>query len=100
MAAYVSVFNPINPTGAGRMESGYGSACYHDLTGINCPFQMFGDNAPGATWQYTFTHLPLKYVNFVYPSNYWFSGGNYLAPPSPPKKKKGKAPTPTPTPTH
>ena len=80
LAGYVSVFNPINPTGAGAMLGS--NSCYRDLSGENCPGQMFGDNAPGATWEYTFLRAALgPDVNFVNPPGYFFSLGNGLGAP-------------------
>jgi membrane peptidoglycan carboxypeptidase len=106
LAAYVSVFNPRNPTGAGAMLGS--NACYRDLYGENCPGQMFGDNAPGATWEETFLHAALgRDVGFTYPPSSFFALGSGLGPPKiigPKKKPKhggpGGGPTPTPTPTH
>jgi membrane peptidoglycan carboxypeptidase len=94
LAAYVSVFNPTDPTGAGAMLGS--NSCYQDLGGPNCPGQMFGDNAPGATWEYTFLRAALGAdVSFVSPPGYFFSQGNGLGPPKvigakkPPKKCTG-----------
>jgi membrane peptidoglycan carboxypeptidase len=90
LAAYVSVFNPTNPTGAGAMLGT--NACYRDLTGENCPGQMFGDNAPGATWEYTFLRAALgPDISFVNPPGYFFGLGNGLGAPKTAggKKKKG-----------
>jgi len=109
LAAYVSVFNPAHPTGAGAMLGA--NACYRDLTGENCPGQMFGDNAPGATWEYTFLRAALgPNLPFVSPPAYFFALGNGLGAPKPVGKKgKGKGggggpggpgggPTPPPSP--
>jgi membrane peptidoglycan carboxypeptidase len=102
LAAYVSVFNPTNPTGAGAMLGS--NSCYVDLYGENCPGQMFGDNAPGATWQYTFLRAALgPDIGFATPPGYFFGLGNGLgAPQTVGGKKKGKGgpPSPSPTPTH
>ncbi|HTA07428.1 MAG TPA: transglycosylase domain-containing protein [Streptosporangiaceae bacterium] len=108
LAAYVSVFNPTNPTGAGAMI-GYRS-CYRDVYGESCPGQMFGDNAPAATWLYSFLRADLgPDVTFVTPPGSFFSGGNGLgAPKTVGGKKKpknggggpGGGGGPTPTPTH
>ncbi len=107
LAAYVSVFNPTNPTGAGAMLGS--NSCYRDLYGENCPGQMFGDNAPGATWELTFLHAALgRDVGFVYPPQYFFSLGpglgapKIIGPKKPPKKGGGPGGGggPTPTPTH
>src|SRR5260221_3844203 len=59
LVAYVSVFNPLNPTGAGAML-GY-RATFRQFPG-GYPMssgQMFGDDAPGATWEYSFSHAEL-----------------------------------------
>ena len=98
LAAYVSVFNPTNPTGAGAMLGS--NSCYQDLSGESCPGQMFGDNAPGATWEYTFLRAALgPNVSFVSPPGSFFSLGAGLGPPKqvnkpkPPKKKVCVGPT-------
>jgi len=99
LAGYVSVFNPLNPTGAGAML--YPRSCWRQYglgTGLACDGQMFGDDAPGATWEYTFTHAQLgRIVPFVgVPSNsIFFSQGLGNAPKAvnqPKKKKKGHGP--------
>ncbi|HSR86390.1 MAG TPA: transglycosylase domain-containing protein [Streptosporangiaceae bacterium] len=91
LAGYVSVFNPLNPTGGGAMVGS--NACYRDVYGESCQGQMFGDMAPGATWQETFTHAALGApISFVGPPGSYFSLGNGLGPPKtvggkkPPKK--------------
>jgi membrane peptidoglycan carboxypeptidase len=90
LAAYVSVFNPVNPTGAGAMIGE--NSCYRDLPqfgGLSCPGQMFGDNAPGATWEYSFLHADLgNDVQFVNPPPNFFSLGDGLGAPV----TKGKKP--------
>ena len=98
LAGYVSVFNPLNPTTGGAML--YPRACYREVPGgqLSCPGQMYGDNAPGATWEYTFLHAQLgRAIQFVtVPSNsIFFSQGLGNAPKAvnqPPKKKKGHGP--------
>src|SRR5262249_43760244 len=122
-ASYTSVFNPINPTTSGAMLGD--RACYASdpLYGYDnpCPGQMFGDNAPGATWEWTFLHADLgSNVPFPGPPGAYFSlGGGFGAPtsgcgpqdtgntPSPAPSPspscpagggKRKPPTPTPTP--
>jgi hypothetical protein len=51
--------------------------------------QMYGDDAPGATWEYTFTHADLgRALDFVAPPAYYFALGTGAAPPPPPKPKK------------
>jgi len=61
LAGYVSVFNPVDPTTSGAMIGG--NSCYRENPifggGLDCPGQMFGDNAPAATWQMSFTHADL-----------------------------------------
>jgi membrane peptidoglycan carboxypeptidase len=88
LAGYVSVFNPIDPTTGGQML-GYPHACYREIDGsLQCPGQMFGDNAPGATWQMTFLHAalgaPVPFVG-VSGSSTFFELGNGFASPKPPK---------------
>jgi membrane peptidoglycan carboxypeptidase len=93
LAAYVSVFNPNDPTGTGAMIGS--NSCYVDLTGEDCPGQMYGDNAPAATWEYSFLRADLgRDVQFARPPQSFFSLGNGLgAPVSKTAKKPGK-PTP------
>ncbi len=89
LVGYVSVFNPLNPTGAGAMI-GY-RATYRDYPGgyASNSGQMFGDNAPGATWEYTFLHALLGApLDFKPPPAYFFSRGTGASPPAPPKPKK------------
>lgn len=78
LVSYTSVFNPVSPHRY-AMVGPYG-ACYRDvpqLGGFQCPGQMYGDNAPGATWEETFMHAELgPDVSFVYPPNSFFSEGN------------------------
>jgi membrane peptidoglycan carboxypeptidase len=107
LVGYVSVFNPISPTGDTMTGS---TACYRQEDGsLNCPPEMFGANAPGSTWHMTFDHAALgPPVNFVQvpPDSPLFANGNGQTVVQPPKKKKGKGPgpggppTPGPTPTH
>jgi hypothetical protein len=88
------VFNPVNPTTTGAMINGPG-ACYRespaDGGGLACPAQMFGDNAPGATWQMTFDHAalgpPVAFVP-VPGGSIYFSMGTGVNSPKPPKKPK------------
>ena len=89
LVAYVSVFNPLNPTGAGAML-GYRST-YREFPGgyPNTPGQMYGDNAPGATWEYSFSHADLgPALTFQQPTGYYFALGSGSAPIAPPKPKK------------
>jgi membrane peptidoglycan carboxypeptidase len=118
LAGYVSVFNPTNPTGGGAMV--YPRSCWHQYgigSGLACDSQMYGDDAPGATWEYTFTHAqlgaPVPFVTVPGDSNFFSQGlGNAPKPVNPPKKKKGPGgpggpgkngpppPPSPPTPTH
>jgi membrane peptidoglycan carboxypeptidase len=101
LAAYVSVFNPIDPTTpAGAMVGAH--SCYVDLYGENCPGQMFGDNAPGATWEETFNHADLgQDVPFPgAPGSFFSQGDGFGAPTSDcnPPSNGGPNPTPSPNP--
>ena len=104
LAGYVSVFNPLDPTTTGAMIGD--NSCYREVSGgLDCPGQMFGDNAPGATWQMTFLHLNLSPANFVgVPADSpFFALGNGFTSPKPPKPPKSVKPgggTPAPGPTH
>jgi membrane peptidoglycan carboxypeptidase len=94
LAAYVSVFNPVSPTGYGKMIGT--NADYREVDGsLAVPGQMFGDNAPGATWQWTFLHLHLRADGFVYPPGYFFALPLIYKPPKP---KKSPSPSPSPSP--
>jgi membrane peptidoglycan carboxypeptidase len=96
LAGYVSVFNPISPTGSGAMV--YPRADYREVDGsLSAPSQMFGDNAPGATWQMTFLSLHLLAKSFVYPPSYPYFDLPLIY--KPPPKKHKHTPTPTPSPT-
>ena len=66
LVGYVSVFNPISPTG--RTMTGY-TACYRTEGGgfPSCPAEMFGANAPGSTWHMTFDHAALGKVTYFVP---------------------------------
>ena len=90
LVGYVSVFNPISPTG--RTMTG-ASACYRLESGVpECPAEMFGANAPGSTWHMTFDHADLGPVaNFVpVPADSLFNGkGNGQAVVQPKKHKGG-----------
>jgi membrane peptidoglycan carboxypeptidase len=92
LAAYVSVFNPIDPTTGGAML-GYPHSCFVDVGGgQNCPGQMFGDNAPAATWEMTFMHAdlgnpPASFVA-VDPNSPFFSLGDGVNSPKPAKQPK------------
>lgn len=96
LAAYVSVFNPFSPTRSGAMV--YPRADYREVDGtLSAPGQMFGDNAPGATWQLTFLSLHLRAESFVYPPAYPFFDLPLIFTPPPKKHKHGPSPAPTPT---
>jgi membrane peptidoglycan carboxypeptidase len=97
LAGYVSVFNPFNPTGAGRMMGQ--NSCYVDTSGPVCPGQMFGAMAPGATWQETFTNAALgPDVGFPQaPSSYYSQGPGFGAPVSCNQPSTG-GPSPAPSP--
>jgi membrane peptidoglycan carboxypeptidase len=90
LVAYTSVFNPTDPTGAGAMVNCPNSD-YREFPGggLTCPGQMFGDNAPGATWEYAFTYAALgRPLSFAPPASFYFSMGPGTAPKLPPKKHK------------
>jgi membrane peptidoglycan carboxypeptidase len=95
LAGYVSVFNPIDPTTGGAML-GYPHACYRENPvtggGEQCPGQMFGDNAPAATWQLTFLNAALQPAVFIgVPANSpFFAMGDGVNSPKPPKHPKPK----------
>jgi membrane peptidoglycan carboxypeptidase len=93
LVGYVSVFNPISPTG--RTMTGY-TACYRtEGAGFpSCPAEMFGANAPGSTWHMTFDHADLGKVTYFVPvpldSPYWSQGnGQVVQQPKKPKKGHG-----------
>ncbi len=68
LAGYVSVFNPLNQITWGAMIGAH--ADYRDIGGgfgSGSGTQMFGDNAPGATWQITFLHADLGPVEDFVP---------------------------------
>jgi membrane peptidoglycan carboxypeptidase len=102
LAGYVSVFNPVKPTvpewQGGNAMTGPG-ACYRESPanggGLACPGQMFGDNAPGATWQMTFMHAalgpPVSFVPVPGDSEF-FSLGSGVSSPKPPKPTKPPKP--------
>ena len=93
LAGYVSVFNPTNPMTTGAMING--NACYREDPafggGLRCPGQMFGDNAPAATWQMTFSNAdvgPGTPFPMVPGDSPFFSMGNGINSPKPPKPPK------------
>jgi membrane peptidoglycan carboxypeptidase len=69
LAGYVSVFNPIDPITGGAMLGS--NSCFRQVgiypgTGVQyCPGQMYGDDAPGATWEDTFLHAQTGSASFV-----------------------------------
>jgi membrane peptidoglycan carboxypeptidase len=94
LVGYVSVFNPIDPTTSGAMIGT--NSCYRENLvfggGLDCPGQMFGDNAPGATWQMSFLHAALGSAA-PFPGlpadSPFFSEGNGINSPAPPPKAGG-----------
>ncbi len=95
LAGYVSVFNPVDPTTGGAML-GQNSIYREDPAfggGLADPGQMFGDNAPAATWQMSFSSganlgSPAAFVQLPQDSPF-FSEGTGINSPKPPKKGKG-----------
>jgi membrane peptidoglycan carboxypeptidase len=95
LAGYVSVFNPVGPTTPAGAMIGAGS-CYREVDGAqDCPGQMFGDNAPGATWQMTFEHADLGPA-LAFPAvpgdSIYYSLGTGVSSPAPPKPPKAPKP--------
>jgi membrane peptidoglycan carboxypeptidase len=94
LAGYVSVFNPTDPTTGGAMING--NSCYREnpVFGgeLSCPGQMFGDNAPGATWQMSFLRAdvgsPEPFVGVPADSPF-FAEGTGINSPAPPKTGGG-----------
>jgi membrane peptidoglycan carboxypeptidase len=93
LVGYVSVFNPISPTGD---TMGGQSSCYRlESGGQSCPGEMFGADAPGSTWHMSFDHAdlgPVTYFVPVSPDSPLNSMGNgqvVVQPKAPPKKGKG-----------
>jgi membrane peptidoglycan carboxypeptidase len=98
LASYTSVFNPINPTGSGAMI-GY-KAQWVDVGGPRGDSQMFGDDAPGATWEETFLHAYLG-ANVAFPAppgSYFSQGGGFGPPTSSCNTQNTGGPTPNPSP--
>lgn len=97
LTGYVSVFNPSDPTTIhsdgkpGAMEN-CPEATYRPYPGSGipvCPGEMFGDNAPGSTWQYSFMRAALGPAEAFGPvPGSYFSLGRGASPPPPPKKPK------------
>jgi membrane peptidoglycan carboxypeptidase len=94
LAGYVSVFNPSDPTTGGAMING--NSCYRENPasggGLSCPGQMFGDNAPGATWQMSFQRAnlgsPAAFVGVPQDSPF-FSMGTGINSPKPANPNPG-----------
>jgi membrane peptidoglycan carboxypeptidase len=94
LAGYVSVFNPIDPTTSGAMV-GYNS-CFRQNPAFggyqDCPGQMYGDDAPGATWEMSFTAAdlgsPAPFVGVPFDSPF-FSLGTGVNSPKPPPSPGG-----------
>jgi membrane peptidoglycan carboxypeptidase len=92
LVGYVSVFNPVSPTG--DTMTGY-SACYDTEPGwggLECPGEMFGANAPLSTWHMTFDNANLSgSQDFpqVSPSSSLWSQGNGQVVKQPPKHGGG-----------
>lgn len=110
LAGYVSVFNPLDPTTGGAMLGS--NSCFRQVglggTGEqSCPGQMYGDDAPGATWEDTFLNAELGPA-LSFPSVpddspfFALGGGNVSKPVSTPKpphhgpRGPGGKPTPPP----
>ena len=91
LVGYVSVFNPISPTG--DTMTGL-TACYRlESGGQECPGEMFGANAPGSTWHMTFDHADLGPVTYFVPvppgSQFLSQGdGTVVVQPKKPKKRQ------------
>jgi|HubBroStandDraft_1064217.scaffolds.fasta_scaffold40254_2 membrane peptidoglycan carboxypeptidase len=96
LVGYVSVFNPTDPTtiqynGQPGAMLGCPEATYRAFPGdyVTCPGQMFGDDAPGSTWEFSFLRADLgKALNFGAVPGYFFSLGGGTAPPPPPAPTK------------
>jgi membrane peptidoglycan carboxypeptidase len=108
LVGYVSVFNPISPTGD---TMGGQNSCYRlESGGLSCPGEMFGADAPGSTWHMSFDQADLGPVTYFVPvpaDSPFLSKGDGTVVIQPKKPKKGNnggngggPPTPTPTPTH
>jgi membrane peptidoglycan carboxypeptidase len=90
LVGYVSVFNPISPTGD---TMGGQNSCYRLEDGSQyCPGEMFGANAPGSTWHMTFDHAdlgPVTYFVPVSPGSPFLSQGDGTVVVQPKKPKNG-----------
>jgi membrane peptidoglycan carboxypeptidase len=93
LAGYVSVFNPVS---AQQNPMIGGSSCYRTVGGsLDCPGQMFGANAPAATWQMTFLHAalgPARPFAGLPPNSPFFSMGTGITAPKPPPGRRPPAP--------
>jgi membrane peptidoglycan carboxypeptidase len=84
----VWVGNPISPKNHPML--GYPGSCYRTVG--YCVGAMYGSEAPGNTWQYTFLHAPLGPPLSFVPvpqSNPLFSMGNGITSPNPPRHSGG-----------
>jgi membrane peptidoglycan carboxypeptidase len=90
LAAYVSVFNPENQFTWGAMVGARSD--YREIGDyLASPGQMFGDNAPGATWEYTFLHADLGRIRYFVPlptDSTYYSEGTGINSPKPPTPVK------------
>jgi membrane peptidoglycan carboxypeptidase len=91
LAGYISVFNPISPTGD---TMGGQNSCYREEGSSfpSCPGEMFGADAPGSTWHMSFDHAELGPVTYFVPvpadSPFNSQGnGQVVVQPTTPKKK-------------
>jgi membrane peptidoglycan carboxypeptidase len=97
LVGYVSVFNPNHPTtiqynGKPGAMLNCPEATYRAFPGgyVTCGGQMFGDMAPGSTWELSFLHAALgPRLNFGPVPLIYFSEGGGNTPPPPPKKAGG-----------
>jgi membrane peptidoglycan carboxypeptidase len=105
LAGYVWVGGPTHTVYMG----GYPYGCYRDGAEATCAGSMFGDDAPGQTWETTFLHAnlgpPLAFVPVPLTSPLWRSGTGQSAPKpktkktTPTKPTQGGSPGPNPNPT-
>jgi membrane peptidoglycan carboxypeptidase len=92
LVGYVSVFNPISPTGD---TMGGQNSCYRLQSGSqSCPGEMFGADAPGSTWHMSFDHAALGPVTDFVPVSpdsplNSMGNGQVVVQPKTPKKGKG-----------
>jgi membrane peptidoglycan carboxypeptidase len=93
LAGYVSVFNPVSPTGNTMVDN---SACYQqEAGGAHCYGEMFGANAPLSVWHMSFDHANLNGSSNFQPvpsgSSLWSRGDGQTV--KQPPKKSGKGGT-------